>query len=39
MSNQVSSLPRREVKPRQAETVERLLAAGAEELRRSDTRR
>ncbi|GAA4672178.1 TetR/AcrR family transcriptional regulator [Nocardioides nanhaiensis] len=38
MSNQVSSvagLPRRHATPRQAETVERLLAAGAEELRRS----
>jgi AcrR family transcriptional regulator len=33
VSNQVSSLPRRGVNPRQAETVERLLAAGAEELR------
>lgn len=33
MSNQVSSLPRRELNARQAETVDRLLAAGAEELR------
>ena len=33
MSNQVSSLPRRELNPRQAETVDRLLAAGTEELR------
>ena len=33
MSNQVSSLPRRELNPRQIETVDRLLAAGAEELR------
>jgi AcrR family transcriptional regulator len=33
VSNQLSSLPRREVNARQAETVERLLAAGAEELR------
>ena len=33
MSNQLSSLPRRGVNARQAETVERLLAAGAEELR------
>lgn len=32
MSNQVSSLPRRELNPRQAETVDRLLSAGAEEL-------
>ena len=31
----VDGLPRRQVSPRQAETVERLLAAGAEELRRS----
>jgi AcrR family transcriptional regulator len=33
MSNQVSNLPRRGVRPQQAETVERLLVAGAEELR------
>jgi AcrR family transcriptional regulator len=33
VSNQLSSLPRRGVNARQAETVERLLAAGAEELR------
>lgn len=30
----VAGVPRRHVSPRQAETVERLLAAGAEELRR-----
>jgi AcrR family transcriptional regulator len=33
VSSQVSSAPRRELNPRQAETVDRLLAAGAEELR------
>jgi AcrR family transcriptional regulator len=33
VSSQVSSTPRRELRPRQAETVDRLLAAGAEELR------
>ncbi len=33
MSSQVSSTPRRELNARQAETVDRLLAAGAEELR------
>ena len=33
MSSQVSNVTRRELNPRQAETVERLLAAGAEELR------
>jgi AcrR family transcriptional regulator len=33
VSNQVSSLPRRELRPGQAATVDRLLAAGAEELR------
>lgn len=33
MSSQVSSIPRREPNARQAETAERLLAAGAEELR------
>jgi AcrR family transcriptional regulator len=33
VSNRVSSMPRRQVNPRQAETIERLLAAGAEELR------
>jgi AcrR family transcriptional regulator len=33
VSNQVSSLPRRELNPRQTETVARLLAAGTDELR------
>ena len=33
MSSQVSNLPRRELNARQAETVEKLLAAAAEELR------
>ncbi|NPC96207.1 TetR/AcrR family transcriptional regulator [Nocardioides sp. zg-DK7169] len=33
MSSQVSNITRRGVNPRQSETVERLLAAGAEELR------
>ncbi|GEP40299.1 TetR family transcriptional regulator [Nocardioides psychrotolerans] len=33
MSSQVSSIPRREPNARQTETAERLLAAGAEELR------
>lgn len=33
MSSQVSELPRRGLNPRQAETVERLLLAGLEELR------
>ena len=33
MSSQVSNITRRGVNPRQTETVERLLAAGAEELR------
>ena len=33
MSSQVSSLPRRNLNPRQVETVDRLFAAGLEELR------
>lgn len=33
MSSQVSTSPRRELRPRQAETVDRLLSAGADELR------